>query len=156
VAFATLQVGSNNHLPNRRFRGDGKEFSARNAAVLGWLRQTFRLARERGSTGVMLAMQGDPWYESPDQRTGYHDLLRAMEEEVGRFRRPVLLVHGDTHSYRLDQPLVDSRTGRPLPNFTRVETFGPHDLAWVRVTVDPGRPGIFRIRPERVESHPRP
>jgi len=40
------------------------------------------------------------------------------------FGKPVLFVNGDTHLYKLDKPLADPQTGRPLENFTRVVVFG--------------------------------
>ena len=63
-----------------------------------------------------------------------------------------MLVHGDSHYFRIDKPLV--RQGALIENFTRVETFGPPDVHWVRATVDPGNPMVFvfeqRIVPENV------
>jgi len=44
-------------------------------------------------------------------------------------------VHGETHHYRLDQPLLDNASGAPPPNFTRVEVFGYPEMNWVRVRV---------------------
>jgi hypothetical protein len=41
------------------------------------------------------------------------------------FKKPVVLVHGDSQYFRIDKPLVDSQ-GRRLKNFTRLETFGDH------------------------------
>jgi hypothetical protein len=38
---------------------------------------------------------------------------------------PVAAVHGDSHHFRIDKPLLDSQ-GRRLENFTWVETFGDH------------------------------
>jgi len=46
-----------------------------------------------------------------------------------------LLIHGDTHRYRLDRPMVHPGTGRPLHNFTRIEVFGSPAVNWVRVQV---------------------
>ena len=47
----------------------------------------------------------------------------------------MLLVHGDTHRYRVDQPLRDPDGGTPLANFTRVEVFGYPTMNWVRIRV---------------------
>ena len=51
------------------------------------------------------------------------------------FNGEVLLIHGDTHRYRFDQPLTDSRTKQTLSNFTRLEVFGYPLVNWVRVRV---------------------
>jgi hypothetical protein len=51
-------------------------------------------------------------------------------------------VHGDSHYFRVDKPLLDDQ-GRRLENFTRVETFGDNaatglnDVQWVKALVDP-------------------
>jgi hypothetical protein len=57
----------------------------------------------------------------------------------------MLLIHGDGHRYRIDQPLRDRATGRQLETFTRVEVFGAPEVDWVRIDVDPAHPGLFAI-----------
>lgn len=47
----------------------------------------------------------------------------------------MLLVHGDTHRYRVDRPLRDPSNGAPLATFTRVGVFGSPEMNWVRVRV---------------------
>jgi hypothetical protein len=48
----------------------------------------------------------------------------------------VVLVHGDTHRFRVDHPLLHPETRRPLANFTRIEVFGSPSVNWVRVRVE--------------------
>ncbi|HEX2191246.1 MAG TPA: hypothetical protein VHG51_20215 [Longimicrobiaceae bacterium] len=57
------------------------------------------------------------------------------------------LVHGDTHFFRVDQPLVDPDSGERLTNVTRAETFGSPDLHALLMTVDPRSPNLFRFEP---------
>jgi hypothetical protein len=71
---------------------------------------------------------------------------------VTQFGKPVVLVHGDSHYFRLDKPLVDARNQRVM-NFTRVETFGPPDMHWVRATVDSSDPNLFRFEPVVVKAN---
>ena len=59
----------------------------------------------------------------------------------------MLLVHGDGHTYRIDQPLTDPLTFDKLPNFTRVEVFGSPVVNWVRVDVRPDTERVFTISP---------
>ena len=68
-------------------------------------------------------------------------------------RKPVAYLHGDTHIFRVDKPLFSAKTGRIFENFTRVETFGWPDSHWVRVTVDPADPQLFRFNPEIVPEN---
>jgi len=58
------------------------------------------------------------------------------------FGRPVVLVHGDSHDFRIDKPMLGS-LGRRVENLTRVETFGENDNHWLKVTVDPTSPNVF-------------
>ena len=80
-------------------------------------------------------------------------MLAVLEQETIAFKKPVVLVHGDSHYFRIDKPLVGAKSGRRIENFTRVETFGNPDVHWVRVTVDPRKPNVFTFRPEIVAEN---
>ena len=55
-----------------------------------------------------------------------------------RWGKPVLLVQGDTHVHKIDQPLKTAQ-GKPLPLLTRVVVPGEHGADAVMVTVDDER-----------------
>jgi hypothetical protein len=152
VAFMTLHVvGSRNGLApfGTRTAADDAAQARREAAALEWLRAGFARARQSGSRAVVLAMHADPAFEAPagaDARQGFEPLLAALTEEVQRFEGPVLLIHGDTHIFRVDNPLMNPETGQPFANFTRIEVFGSPFVGWVEVTVDPsGRGPLFSV-----------
>jgi len=63
------------------------------------------------------------------------------------FGKPVLSVNGDTHLYKLDKPLADPQTGRPLENFTRVVVFGSPQTRWIRAGIDASSPQLFELSP---------
>ena len=48
----------------------------------------------------------------------------------------VLLVHGDTHKYKDDEP---------LPGLRRVEVFGWPQIRWVRARVEPAGARLFKV-----------
>lgn len=165
IVFITLHtVGSNNNL-GRTAEADA-EYADRNAANLAWLKQAFDLAKRAHHKALVIITQADPIFEdwSPPflftrvlrvappatETSGHKQFLAALEAEVAAFERPVLLIHGDTHYFRVDKPLFSSKTKRLIANLTRVETFGSPYVHWVRITVDPSDPGIFLIRPEIV------
>jgi hypothetical protein len=152
VLFVGLHlVGSNNNLG--RTEQMDQEFKARNQTNLDWLRSSFALARQQNRSGIMLIMQANLGFELPrEQRTGFNDFLDALQSEVSQFAKPVVLVHGDSHYFRVDKPLVDAGKKRVM-NFTRVETFGPPDMHWVRATVDPSDPNLFRFEPIVVKAN---
>jgi hypothetical protein len=143
VLFAGLHiVGSNNNLG--RTPAADAEYAARNAANLAWLHDVFARARQEQLRAVMVIIQANPQFEVPAaQRTGFNDFLRDLEAEVIAFGRPVVLVHGDSHYFRIDKPLLGSGSRRRLENFTRVETFGENDNHWLHVTVEPTNPNVF-------------
>lgn len=89
---------------------------------------------------------------------GYHDFLTALRDETVAFRRPVVAVHGDSHHFRIDKPLLDSQ-GRRVESFTRVETFGDHqengtnDVNWLKVIVNPRSRDVFPYQPQIVPAN---
>ncbi len=130
ILFATLNVPGGNN--NMRMP---EEWAAREKALLQWLASTFVEARARGHRAVVLVMQANPFLRSMLQKNGYATLLRAMASESQKFSGAVLLIHGDTHRYRVDQPLTDPHSRRRITNFTRIEVFGYPYVNWVRVRV---------------------
>ncbi len=149
ATFAGLNIpGSNNNLG--RTPAMDAEYRERNAANLVWLHQVFSTAQQRQSLGVMIIIQADPGFElasTDPQRTGYNDFLKALEQETLTYGKPVVLVHGDSHYFRIDKPLLDSLTQQHIAHFTRVETFGETDTGWLRVEVDPKDPNLFVFKP---------
>jgi hypothetical protein len=91
----------------------------------------------------------------PSSGDGYDELLRQIRAEVISFGKPVVLVHGDSHYFRVDKPLLD-RNGHRIEHFTRLETpgdnpqSGSNDVQWVRVEVDTSDPEVFDIQQEVV------
>jgi len=112
-----------------------EEFRRRSAAVARWLEQSFNFARGERLRAVVIFMQANPWASPSNRYFGYRDLLAALARETLGFDGEVLLVHGDTHRYRVDAPLRDPATGVPVANFTRVEVFGSPGMNWVRIRV---------------------
>jgi hypothetical protein len=132
------------------------EFISRNAANLAWLHDSFALARQKGLGALMLVMQANPRFDLAQTnklRAGFNDFLSALQHETVAFKKPVVLVHGDSHYFRVDKPLLGAAGRRRVENFTRVETFGYPDIHWVRVTVDPDDVNVFTFRPVLVEKN---
>lgn len=144
VVFATLNVpgGDNN------FTRDRAEFNARDRAVREWIAHAFDTARARSLAGVVLMMQANPWAAVGPRRAGFEPLLRTLSAEALQFPGAVLLVHGDTHRHRVDQPLMRPGRRERVANFTRVEVFGSPTQNWVRIRVVPeGATVRFEVTP---------
>ena len=125
VVCITLNApGPDNHA------GAKEEYARREKAQREWIAQAFELARRRGARAVAVFMHGDPWNALGQARRGYSGLLDTLIATTRAFKGEVLLVHGDTHFYRVDRPL-----GESVPNLTRVEVFGYPMMNWVRIRV---------------------
>ena len=131
IAFATLNV------PGHTNNAGAAESPHRTRAAIAWLRETFRIARERTLAGIVLALHADLWIGND----AYRPLIDALTEEALRFGNEVLVVHGDTHVYRFDQPLVDRRSGSKVANVKRLVVFGSPFVNWtlVNVSVEDGK-----------------
>ncbi len=153
---------------------DPQEWAARNAANIAWLQEAFQAAKQRHSAAIVIISQGNPgWYTNENDASprnpvtlvqldakpdGFRDYLLALRAEVIAFGSPVLYVHGDTHTFRIDKPFFDS-AGRRLENFTRLETFGDNaangtnDVNWVKILVDARSREIFTFQPQIVPAN---
>ena len=101
----------------------------------------------------MLVIQANPFEEDVAEPSGFTEFKAALEVETLSFDGPVILVHGDSHTFRIDKPVISE--SRPM-NFTRVETFGSPDVHWVRASVDTRDPEVFSFQPEIVEENVTP
>lgn len=144
VSFATLHlVGSNNNwqpeLPSVA------EFAAREEANLAWLRETFAAAKARNDMAIVLAMQADTFIAKPGPASGFTRWLTVLADEVAQWGKPVLLLQGDSHRYRIDSPLRDT-AGKALPNLLRVVVPGDRNPDAVLIEVEENHPAQpFRI-----------
>ncbi len=150
VVFAGLNVpGDDNHFVS-------EEFKLRNAANIAWMKDAFALATRENARAVMLVMQANPNYDEAATnrvRKGFNEMLRVLEQETIAFGKPVVLVHGDSHYFRIDQPMIGAKSKRRVENFLRVETFGNPDVHWLRVIVHPADPHVFRFERQYVKKN---
>ena len=146
VLFVTLNLpgGNNNWGPTDT---PSAEFRQRQPQVTRWLREGFALARREGLPGIALLFQANPGFRHFNQGLGHHgyrEFLEVLREETSTFAGQVLVVHGDTHTSRIDHPLRDAQ-GKPLANLTRVETFGYPVMGWTLGLIDNNDPQLFRF-----------
>jgi hypothetical protein len=160
ITFLTLHVvGSNNGL-GRAPDGDA-EFAERNSADLAWLHEGFEHAKAGNSRAVMIFQQANIypefWPNAGDAKpSGFTDLRAALGKEAVGFGKPVVLVHVDSHYFRVDKPYARLRRGPEDPaieNFTRVEGFGNPNHHWLQVTVEASDPNVFVFRPRIVPAN---
>jgi hypothetical protein len=152
VLFVTLHIpGSSNG-----YRYDDPssmtEASQRTAANIAWLRDSFRIARERDMKAVVLAYHAEMFGPAaPTAAPGpYTALLREIRLASDRFARPVLLVHGDAHQYKIDRPLMELQGESSTSlhaNITRLQVFGSPEIKAVKIGVDIDTPWVFSFSP---------
>ena len=180
VEFVALHIpGSNNNLvatedqctkKSKRTEQDcldaSAEYRARNAADIAWLQDSFAQARDNDYAGIVIVIQADIYFPFElsdggyqeeflpqlDANNGYSDFFTALVAETQTFDGQVLLVHGDSHYFKIDKAMYtddgNPDTDDPLtPNFTRVEVFGNADNSWIEMTVDPTSDNVFSFAP---------
>ena len=166
VKFITLHIVGSNDNSGRTAEMDA-EYAERATANIAWLRAAFAAAKADGSPGLVIFTHVNPGFEShwtpallgryfrnfagvkppsPPQPTAYDRLLEELAEEMETYDKPVAFIHGDTHLFRIDKPLISRTTARAFENFTRVETFGAPETHWTRVIVNPADPQLFTFK----------
>lgn len=142
VTFATIHmVGSNNNFEIRD-RNAVAEFFERDAANIAWLESTFAQAQQQQSRAIVIAFQADifdvrsPGQDIPEASGFHRAIVSTLLPLAQRWGKPVLVVHGDSHQFRIDQPFTHNR--KPLQNVTRLIVPGSSDVRAVRVRVSPG------------------
>jgi hypothetical protein len=139
VMFATVHiVGSNNNLESRDIAAS-REFFERDAANIAWIQATFEQAQLQQASALVFAFQADvlenktQWEDFPSwsgYRSSMGETLLPLAKKWGK---PVLVVHGDSHQFRIDQPFKLEK--KPLANVTRLIVPGASDVRAVKVTV---------------------
>lgn len=132
VVFVGLNIpGSNNNLGR-----DAAEHGERMLAVFAWLDEAAAMAQRRD--GLVVLMHANPFVTGPIGADGYtavRDRLAGLGKEMpGK----VLLVHGDTHQYRDDEP---------LPGLRRTEVHGWPHIRWTRARIERAGAGLFKAEP---------
>lgn len=168
TVFATMHVvGSRNNLapwftddttdayeddPARR----EADVAERTAATLDWIDRVFDLAafpstpssggRGRFFEGVVIFMHADTW-PGASADDGFGEILQAIAERAAAFQKPVLVIQGDSHSYLVDQPLLDGDAVHGIdisvPNLTRLVVEGATTSEYLKLTIDPKADQLF-------------
>ena len=114
VLFVVLNVpgGSNNDgddwFGQPRTQAQTDEIAQRSGADLRWLTTAFARARQDGVEAVVIQLQADMWdldSKATTHLSNYEPLIAAIAADTAAFGKPVLLLNGDSHHYRSDNPL---------------------------------------------------
>jgi hypothetical protein len=172
VTFATLHVvGSNNDWApwfgsTTRSSSQVDEVEGRTAADIDWLKDVFREARSSDAAAVVISWQADVWDPAfvdpgrgaanpdPTQFDHFTSTVRALANRSRAFRRPVLLLNGDSHVFTDDRPLSASAPAlnesiygidEDVPNLRRVTVNGSNTPCheYLRLRIDSDAAGVF-------------
>jgi hypothetical protein len=138
VRFATLHVvgtaNGRNWVTGDPLAETEAAVDARESSNAAWLRHAVELARREGALALVIAMQADPVADARtaggepcvgvvdhDRRCdAFIDLRRAIRDAAVAFGRPVLVIHGDTAPFTLNQDFA----GDEAANLWRLNAAG--------------------------------
>jgi hypothetical protein len=186
VLFVTIDLpgGSNNDTDvwygaPTETAAQTKARTERTAADLDWLDTAFAVARIGRLEGVVVAAQADVWdpEKGAAHQAGYEPIVESVATHTAAFGRPVLMLNGDSHTYRSDNPLSPTagctwelatpctsvasiHPGYDVANFHRIVVHGStFPLEWLRLRIDPhahAPAGPTAFGPFRWERMPQP
>ena len=142
-------VGSNNNFDAVEGSATTGEFLARDKANRIWLADSFDKATAADAGAVVVAIHADMFGDGfdPKQETfapnsGYKRFAETLIKKTQSFRKPVLLLFGDSHVYRVFQPFP-----RSAGNVTAVEVYGAELMHAVAVTLRLDPTPVFTFSP---------
>ena len=153
--FISLNVpGSNNDLRNP------EALRQREQAIDTWLGEAERLfeSPDKSPTETVVAIQGNPIDGSgAGEKDGYTVFMTRLVNYINTTKRPLLLVHGDTHRFKWDRPSLKKYKGTEQTDalFYRAEGWGhPFINAWVKITVTSGTGSPFQVESVTQQAKP--
>ncbi|CAN5374688.1 hypothetical protein BH11PSE11_BH11PSE11_32150 [soil metagenome] len=146
-------------------QSQSQEVATRSAAALRWIDAAFKRATDNGDIAVLIMLQADMWDadgKPASHIVQYKQFIDRIASNTKTFGKPVLLLNGDSHIYRSDNPLkqgsscaiettpgtqtiacptdayVNQPNGYDVPNFHRIVVHGSTaPLEWLKLTIDP-------------------
>jgi Calcineurin-like phosphoesterase len=156
VVFAELNVtGSNNDLapwgtplpPDAgSYPTQSEEYATRARANSTWLEKAFATAERTHAAGIVLLIQADMWDGTTSTLSGYDALVEHVGTLAQSFGKPVLLINGDSHVFRVDNPFSAAsplhaiHASTPVANNVIriiVEGSAAGRTEYLRLTIDP-------------------
>jgi hypothetical protein len=118
------------------------EFTKRNSANIEWLLSSTKNTNINQFEAIVLAMQADTFISGHD--SGYKSFISALITSAKNFKKPILVIQGDTHEFRVDQPFYDE-SGTAVENVMRLIVPGDGLTEAVQVKIDTSEKQILNI-----------
>jgi hypothetical protein len=130
------------------FPSQAEERATRSQANAAWVARAFD--RAKSAKAVVIMLQADMW-DATAALDGFDDLVTLIGTLAAQFGKPVLLLEGDSHIFRVDQPFTPSsplfalHPNTPVaPNVTRLVVNGSSSRTeYVRLTINPSAQDVF-------------
>jgi hypothetical protein len=165
VLFVTVNIpgGSNNGadvwygVPTASNQ-QSQEIAERTGAALRWLEAAFSQAKHKHADAMVIQIQADMWDldgKPASHIANYKSYIDSIAANTTSFGKPVLLLDGDSHIYRSDNPLVHNATcateagacsddaynnqphGYNVPNFHRITVHGStFPMEWLKLNIN--------------------
>lgn len=154
-------------IPNLYVRLDGSnnpdcsEQQARQQANVQWLWDAYRAAKKTHAKALVIAHHADLRI-SPDGQTSlieqYTPYVQAIRDISVKFKKPVLVLFGDSHVFMIDKPFK-KENGEVVQNATRLEVFGSDydglpNTNWIQVNADTKAKEPFSFDLYMVQENP--
>jgi len=153
VLFVTLNLpgGSNNDTDPwygapTQSTAQQQEVANRTGADLRWLATAFAKAKADEMSAMVVTWQADVWDldgKPAAHLSQYDPFVNALADGTTSFAKPVLMLNGDSHEYKSDNPLAASdpanalHPGHDVANFHRVVVHGSTaPLEYLRLRID--------------------
>lgn len=167
VLFVTINIPGGSNNDTDVWYGAPTETDAqaqarneRTGADLRWLDTAFAAAGLLHAKGVVIGTQADMWdpEKGAAHQAGYELFVQSIASHTTAFGGPVLMVNGDSHTYRSDNPLSATASctwelttpcssvafihpGYDVANFHRIVVHGSTTpLEWLKLTIDTTHP----------------
>lgn len=156
--FLTLNIqGSNNNGTARTGEiatDNTRELDSKlQKANVDWLIEQAKLVASTNISQWVVVFQGNPIDGSGQslgtklfESDGFRPIMQELAERANQINKPLLLIHGDTHLFKFDQPSLKryGMTESMNKKFWRLEGWGhPFVRRWVKVEIQDGSQAPF-------------
>lgn len=146
VHFCTVHTVPPSETRPAQKKRTSEEYQKRTKANIKWMQQAFKKAKQNQAPALIFAWH--PWMFNKDGSTSkrYQSFLTTFLKEAQSFPGKILIIHGDAHTYIVDQPFSKAK------NITRLEVYGSPITSAVTVGVDTSQPDIFtftQVKPQK-------
>jgi hypothetical protein len=141
-------VGSNNNMDAGTREGE-REFILRESANSRWIKQAFDQLKGDRISDLVVVFHGDPFIDwmMPEPSLMYAGFSQTIGSVLfglaQKTDKNVLIINGDTHKYRWDQPFHFN--GSLLSNVSRLVVPGARDMRAVKISIQRAQDNYYSI-----------